>query len=118
MLAPDNLCMDVGLRSNMDEAGYLPIAFLCNYENVAYFGALYRDIIDALLTSTTLEVDQQNEVVRVANNWKMVRPSYSIMGTPCISCIHYGSSCISSLLCCKGANINCQQQTVFIVPSS
>lgn len=64
--------MDVNLRSNMDEAGYLPIAYLCNYENVAYFGALYCDIIDALANSSSLEIDQQNEVVRVTDNWKMV----------------------------------------------
>mmetsp|Transcript_40259 Transcript_40259/g.41069 ORF Transcript_40259/g.41069 Transcript_40259/m.41069 type:complete len:297 (-) Transcript_40259:328-1218(-) len=65
----ENLCRDTFLRSYMDEAGYIPIPFICNY--VTIFGANYPDIVNMLRESSTLEVDIENETVRLKENWQM-----------------------------------------------
>lgn len=72
MLSVDNLCMDLSIRSYMDEAGYIPVAFLCNYENVAYYGAEYPLILDAIDAIESLDLDRTNEVVRPKEKWEMV----------------------------------------------
>lgn len=67
----DYLCQDTFLRSYMDEAGFVPIAFICNFPEVAYFGAEYQDIIDGLKKSQLLEVDEENECIRLKENWEV-----------------------------------------------
>jgi hypothetical protein len=76
IFSPDNLCMDTYIRSYMDEAGFVPIALVYNYPNVAQFGALYQDLKYRLKELTkenrsSLEVDTTNELLRVSSNWEM-----------------------------------------------
>lgn len=69
--SPDNLCRDTFLRSYMDEEGYVPIAFICNFPAVACFGAGLNDIIDCLRNSETLEIDDENETIRLKESWQV-----------------------------------------------
>ena len=66
----ENLCRDTFLRSYMDESGYIPIPFICNY--ISCFGVNYSDIIQHLQESTILEVNIENETIRLKENWQMV----------------------------------------------
>ena len=72
---PDNLCMDTFIRSYMDVEGFVPIALVSSYQNVACFGALIQDIIARLQETaqmSRLEVDAVNETVRLKDGWDMV----------------------------------------------
>eukprot|EP01038_Epipyxis_sp_PR26KG_P005264 gene5264-7315_t len=76
LFIPDNLCMDTFLRSYMDVEGYVPIALVYGYPNVACFGAPYPDLIGRLQETTQaensiLEFDYQNETIRVKIGWDM-----------------------------------------------
>lgn len=76
LLSAENLSMDKYIRPYMDECGYVPVAYLCNFPNVCYIGAVYEDILNTLeeqckLDSFNLELDRANEVVRLKENWKM-----------------------------------------------
>jgi hypothetical protein len=48
LFSTDYLCTDAYMRSYMDVEGYLPIAFVANYPNVACYGAPYQDLVDKL----------------------------------------------------------------------
>jgi hypothetical protein len=72
---PDNLCMDTFIRSYMDVEGFVPLALVCGYQNVACFGALIPDIVARLqetVQMSRLEVDAVNETVRLKEGWDMV----------------------------------------------
>lgn len=74
ILSPDNLCMDTYIRSYMDEAGYVPIALVYTYPNVAAFGALYGDLkyrLKQLGEDSCVEIDPVNDLIRTKNNWEM-----------------------------------------------
>lgn len=48
LLSPENLAMDTYyIRPYMDEEGYIPIAYLCNFPNVLSINAAYEDILAA-----------------------------------------------------------------------
>ena len=66
----ENLCRDTFLRSYMDEAGYIPILFVCNF--ISSFGVNYPDVVELLKSSEVLEVDNANETIRLKNKWEMV----------------------------------------------
>jgi hypothetical protein len=74
--------MDSYIRPNMDECGYIPVAYLCNFPNVFSICAPYEEILSALetqckLDSFKLELDRTNEVVRLKENWKIwLVPNY------------------------------------------
>lgn len=74
---PDSLCMDTYLRSYMDEEGYIPVALVCTYQNVAYFGCSYEDILNKLIQvepkAQFYELDQQNETIRPRVGWEKFR---------------------------------------------
>ena len=74
---PDSLCMDTYIRSYMDEEGYVPIALVCTYQNVAYFGSSYEDIFHKLIQvepkAQFYELDQQNETIRPKVGWEKFR---------------------------------------------
>jgi hypothetical protein len=59
----------------MDEEGYLPIAFVANYPNVACYGAPYQDLITKLKERTDgpLDIDLENETIRLKEGWEKVR---------------------------------------------
>jgi hypothetical protein len=61
----------------MDEAGYVPIALLCSYQNVAQFNCTYSDIINKLketiIKCKNIEFDADNETVRLKEGWEKVK---------------------------------------------
>jgi hypothetical protein len=69
--------MDTYLRSYMDEEGFVPIALVCTYQNVAYFGCSYDDILHKLIQvepkALHYELDQQNETIRPRVGWEKFR---------------------------------------------
>ena len=80
MMSADNLSMDQYIRPYMDEAGYVPVAYLCNFPNIASIGAQYPDILSALdnriKTATdaypcNIEADLPNELIRVKGNYEI-----------------------------------------------
>lgn len=67
--------MDTYLRSYMDVEGFVPLALLCGYPNVAACGANYYDVISALQSraeANQLEVDLPNETIRLKEKWDVV----------------------------------------------
>lgn len=71
-MSADNLSMDTFLRSFMDEEGYIPIAYLCNYPNVVMCGAYYENILSELQKSEMFELDIPNETMRLKTKWHQV----------------------------------------------
>ena len=71
----DYLCVDTYFRSFMDVEGFVPIAFVANYPNVACYGASITDMMDKLSQSPNglIEVDFVNETIRLKHNWEMVK---------------------------------------------
>eukprot|EP00903_Cladosiphon_okamuranus_P016863 g15548.t1 len=67
----ENLCKDIFIRSYMDEEGYIPIAFVANFPGVARFGVELADITAGILASDTLQVDTENETMRMRENWEV-----------------------------------------------
>ena len=61
------------IRSYMDEEGYVPIAFVCNFPDVLAVGAYYEDIISALCQSSMFEIDLENETMRVPDYRKVIQ---------------------------------------------
>jgi hypothetical protein len=80
--------MDTYVRAYMDEAGFVPIALVCNYYNVACYGSTYYDILNKLqevaAKSKYYEVDIDNETIRLKEGWeKYVLPNpYGGRGLP------------------------------------
>ena len=66
--------MDTYFRSFMDEAGYSPLFFVASYPNVAYYGATLIDIMTKISAKedSPLEVDQENETIRLKEGWEKV----------------------------------------------
>jgi len=62
----------------MDEAGYIPIAFVCNFPNIICYGADYQLIIKYLMESSYIEVDIVNETMRLKEGWEQVSLNYLI----------------------------------------
>lgn len=59
----------------MDEAGYVPIAFVCNFPDVLAIGAYYEDIVEGLKSSSAFEVDMENETLRIHDWQKWLMPN-------------------------------------------
>lgn len=90
----DNLCRDTYLRSFMDEAGFVPLAFLMQaFPGIAASGADYYDLLAALIASASasasaaegeggsrqlLEVDEANDLVRLRDGWATVSNTATI----------------------------------------
>lgn len=67
-----NLCLDTFIRSYMDEAGYVPLALVSCYSNVAPYGIPVTDLSAAIQTfSNELEVDIRFHTVKVKEKWEM-----------------------------------------------
>jgi hypothetical protein len=95
--------MDTFLRSYMDEAGYVPLAVVCAYPNVAYFNVP----VDALMAALTqacaqadslLELDLAVGTIKLKNKWEMVRSRFLV----------YHTVTSMGALLCSGS---CQMQT-------
>lgn len=66
----DELCRNTYLRWNMDSEGYIPAAIVFNFPNIIRFGLPYTDLLAALLPSQTLQIDLDNETIRLRHNFK------------------------------------------------
>lgn len=71
----DSLSCDTFVRSYFDTAGYIPIAFVCNFPDVVAIGAFYEDIVGQLSLSEKFEIDAENETMRVAGWEKWLMPN-------------------------------------------
>ena len=56
----------------MDEAGFVPVPFVCNFPNVICYGAEYNLMLNFLSESKDLELDQVNETIRPKEGWERV----------------------------------------------
>ena len=56
----------------MDTEGYVPIAFVCNFQHIAMFGAVYEDIMSVLQSCEQFDLDLANETLRLKVDWKKV----------------------------------------------
>jgi hypothetical protein len=60
----------------MDEAGYVPIMLVMNYQNVAALACSYHDVLNKMRETVSktkyLELDPVNEVVRLREGWEKV----------------------------------------------
>ena len=70
----DYLCVDTYFRSYMDEEGYVPMALLSSYPNIACYAASIEDLLQKLSVKedSFLEVDISNETVRLKSGWDKV----------------------------------------------
>ena len=66
------LCGDTYFRSFMDVEGYMPLIYLFNYPNIFGVGADYYGVLEALNNHATLEVNAENETIRLRRGWDMV----------------------------------------------
>jgi len=69
----DTLCVDTYFRSYMDEEGYVPMALLASYPQVACYASTIEDLSSKLHAKedSILEVDVTNETVRLKEGWEM-----------------------------------------------
>jgi hypothetical protein len=77
MFGIDHLCVNTYFRSFMDEEGYIPIAFVANYEHIACYGAPLDELMIKLSQKedAILDVDMENETIRLKEGWETVRAS-------------------------------------------
>ena len=70
----DYLCVDTYFRSYMDEEGFVPMALLTSYPNIACYGTPISELVSKLSQKedSILEVDVTNETVRLKEGWEKV----------------------------------------------
>ena len=70
----DYLCVDTYFRSYMDVEGYVPMALLCSYPNIACYATPIEELVQKLAAKedSLLEVDSVNETVRLKEGWEKV----------------------------------------------
>lgn len=68
--SPDNLVRDVFLRQQFDVNGYVPVALLANFQAVYSLHQDYDTLLESLKKSKILEMDEENEKVRLKENWE------------------------------------------------
>lgn len=68
-----NLCMDTFIRGYMDEAGFVPLAILYYYPNVASFGIPFQFVLQKIMGTPTsiLEANLANETIKLKEKWDM-----------------------------------------------
>ena len=71
----DSLSCDTFVRSYLDSAGFIPIAFVCNFPDVVSIGAFYEDIVAQLMLSEKFEIDSENETMRISGWEKWLMPN-------------------------------------------
>lgn len=76
--SPENLVRDIFLRQNMDVDGYVPVIMVANFQAVYMIHQDYASLLDALRSSTVVELDLLNEKIRVRDGWqKWLWPNFS-----------------------------------------
>ena len=70
----DYLCVDTYFRSYMDVEGFVPMALLCSYPNIACYATPIEELVSKLAAKedSLLEVDSVNETVRLKEGWEKV----------------------------------------------
>ncbi|KAJ0464132.1 putative la-type HTH domain, winged helix-like DNA-binding domain superfamily [Helianthus annuus] len=80
----ENLVRDTYLRRNMDEQGWVSVGLIAGFKKVSYLTDNVQLILDAMRTSTVVEV--QGDKIRRRNDWmKWIMPApgqYSIPSSP------------------------------------
>jgi len=66
----ENLCRDTFLKQHFDIDGFVPLAFVCQFQMVAATMADYSLIVELIQNSEFLEYDINNETIRLRNGWK------------------------------------------------
>jgi hypothetical protein len=61
----DELVRNLYLRKQMDVEGYLPAAIVFNFPSVLMYGIPYQELLDALKDSKYVDVDFENDCLRV-----------------------------------------------------
>ena len=69
----ENLCRDVFLRSRLDSGGYIPVTMILTFNRVAAANPEYDAMLKVLETSELLELDSENEKIRLKTGWEQVR---------------------------------------------
>ncbi|GMH65102.1 hypothetical protein TrST_g3432 [Triparma strigata] len=65
----ENLAKDVFLRSRMDVEGFIPLSLIVQFNAIRQLGVDYNTLRSLLVTSPYLDVDLENELVRLRNGW-------------------------------------------------
>lgn len=68
--SPDNLVRDIFLRQHMDVDGFVPLAFVGSFQAVYSVHQDYPSLLDAVKESESVELDLENEKVRLRNGWQ------------------------------------------------
>ena len=65
----ENLSKDVFLRSRMDVEGFVPLSLIVQFNAIRQLGVDYNTLRSLLVTSPYLDIDLENELVRLRNGW-------------------------------------------------
>uniref|UniRef100_K3W5C3 HTH La-type RNA-binding domain-containing protein n=1 Tax=Globisporangium ultimum (strain ATCC 200006 / CBS 805.95 / DAOM BR144) TaxID=431595 RepID=K3W5C3_GLOUD len=68
--SPDNLVRDIFLRQHMDVDGYVPLAFVGSFQAVYSVHQDYASLLEAVKSSESVELDLENEKVRLRDGWQ------------------------------------------------
>jgi la-related protein 1 len=68
--SPDNLVRDIFLRQHMDVDGFVPLAFVGSFQAVYSVHQDYVSLLDAMKESELVELDLENEKVRLRDGWQ------------------------------------------------
>ncbi|KAK1942925.1 La-related protein 1 [Phytophthora citrophthora] len=67
----DNLVRDIFLRQHMDVDGFVPLAFVGSFQAVYSVHQDYDSLLEAMKDSETIELDEENEKIRLREGWQM-----------------------------------------------
>ncbi|KAF1313527.1 Rna-binding protein, partial [Globisporangium splendens] len=68
--SPGNLVRDIFLRQHMDIDGYVPLAFVGSFQAVYSVHQDYPSLLEAMKISESVELDVENEKVRLRDGWQ------------------------------------------------
>lgn len=68
--SPDNLVRDIFLRQHMDVDGFVPLAFVGSFQAVYSVHQDYLSLLEAMKDSELVELDLENEKVRLRDGWQ------------------------------------------------
>ncbi|CAI5725180.1 unnamed protein product [Peronospora destructor] len=66
----DNLVRDIFMRQHMDVDGYVPLAFVGSFQAVYSAHQDYQSLLESMKRSKTIELDEQNEKIRLREGWE------------------------------------------------
>jgi len=66
----ENMLKDMFLRRQMNQEGWVPVTILAGFKRIRSMTEDMQLVVEAIETSTTLELDAQRVNVRVKDNWK------------------------------------------------